>query len=581
MDTTSTYLKYKNLVEVIQEKQEETTRGITFIEDDEDERFLSYGLLYEKAQTLLYQLQSNGLKPGDELVFQVDKNYNFILTFWACLLGGIIPVPVTTASNDRFKSKLFNIWSSLNNPYLISFKKHLEKLELFAAGDNPDRRFNRIKARTILLNDLEKNQNGKKGVIYYPEGNDIAFIQFSSGSTNQSKGVVLTHKNLLANINGLIKKFNPPGTGDRLLSWMPLTHDMGLICFHLTPTTANWSHFIIPTTLFIRYPSIWLKKSFQHKITITSSPNFGYKHVLRFFNPASMPQVNLSTVRLIVNGAEPISAELCQTFLEEMAPLGLKSKAMFPGYGLAEASVAVSLPRAEQGMTVLYVDRNSIHFDRQIKEVEKENGLSFVEVGTAVEGCCLKIANDSGQEVGDRVIGHILIKGDNVTAGYYNNREATEKAVHADGWLDTGDLGFLRDGQLVITGRVKDTIFANGHTYFAHDIEYAAEDLPGFKLNRTAVVGVFNHQLQMDEIICFVLYRKNQMQEFLFLARELKKWVVKKAGVGISKVIPVKQIPLTSSGKIQRFILKEQYLNGDFDSVQEELTGISQLLIKN
>jgi surfactin family lipopeptide synthetase A len=237
MNDTEKFLTYKNLVEVILDKQEQVNKGVTFIEGDEEERFISYRHLYEKALTFLYHLQNKGLKPGDELVFQVDNNFQFILIFWACLLGHIIPVPVTTAANDRFKSKLFSIWKSLNNPYLITFKKHLEKLELFAGEDNLGNTFNRIKRNTILLNEIE--ESGKQGKIYYPGESDIAFIQFSSGSTSQSKGVVLTHKNLMTNLKAIIKGLQPPAAGDRFFSWMPLTHDMGLIGFHLAPTAAD------------------------------------------------------------------------------------------------------------------------------------------------------------------------------------------------------------------------------------------------------------------------------------------------------------------------------------------------------
>ncbi len=572
MNAAEKFLIYKNLVEVIQAEQEQVNKGVTFIEGDEEERFISYRHLYEKALTFLYHLQNKGLKPGDELVFQVDNNFQFILTFWACLLGHIIPVPVTTAANDRFKSKLFSIWKSLNNPYLITFKKHLEKLALFAAEDNLGNMFNHIKRKTILLDEME--ESGKEGKIYYPGESDIAFIQFSSGSTSQSKGVVLTHKNLMTNLKAIIKGLQPPAAGDRTFSWMPLTHDMGLIGFHLTPTTADWPHFIMPTPLFIRYPSLWLKKISQHKITLTSSPNFGYKHVLRFCNAAKMDGVDLSTLRVIVNGAEPISAELCNTFLGEMAPLGLKSKAMFPVYGLAEASLAVSFSEPEEEVAVTYIDRNSLNIGQKVKEVEKDNGLPLVEVGTPIAGCSIKIVAGNDEELADRAVGHILIKGDNVTSGYYNNKEATDAVIHADGWLDTGDLGFLRDGRLVITGRVKDTIFANGYTYFSHDIESAVEDLPGFKINRTAAVGVYNPRLQGDEIICFVLFKKKDLSEFLPLALELKKWVVKKVGVGISRVIPVQQIPTTTSGKIQRYRLKEAFSRGEFDPVLQEISAL-------
>lgn len=575
MDTAKKFPNYKNLVEVIRDRQEERDRGITFVEDDEKEQIISYHRLYEEALTRLYHLQDKGLKPEDELVFQIDNNCDFIITFWACLLGHIIPVPVTTAANDRYILKLFSIWKSLNKPYLITFKKHLDKLNQFAGEANTGNTFSQIKANAIFLDDIEGS--GKHGRIYYPMETDIAFIQFSSGSTSQSKGVVLTHKNLMTNLKAIIKGLQPPAAGDRTLSWMPLTHDMGLIGFHLTPIVANWFQFIMPTPLFIRNPSLWLRKVCEHKATLTSSPNFGYKHVLRFFNPGKMAGLDLSSVRLIFNGAEPISAELCNKFLDEMAPFGLQRKAMFPVYGLAEASLAVSFSEPDEEMAAAVVDRDSLHIGQKVKEVDMGNGLSLVEVGTPVDNCSLKIVAASKEEVGDRVVGHILIKGENVTSGYYNNLEATKETITPDGWLDTGDLGFLRDGRLVITGRVKETIFANGHTYFSHDIESAAEEVEGFQVNRAAAVGVYNPQLQCDEIICFVLFKKNDITDFLPLAMALKKWVVKKVGVGVSYVIPVKHIPTTTSGKIQRYRLKEAFLDGEFDPLLREIGALQNM----
>ncbi|UCH94139.1 MAG: AMP-binding protein [Candidatus Aminicenantes bacterium] len=569
--TTQNLSIYKNLVEVIQDKHTSGC-GITFVEGSDNETFISYRGLYERALKILYNLQNFGIEPGHELVFQVGNNFDFVSIFWACILGHIIPIPLALAYIERHRFKLYNAWGFLDNPYLIISKNDIPGLAQFSAENKLDRQYDVIKQKTIYIEDMEKEDG--KGEIYYPREEDTAFIQFSSGSTSQSKGVILTHKNLLINICDIVKGYQSLDREERMLSWVPLTHDMGIIALHMVSLVADWDQFLMPTRLFTLNPSMWLKKISEHKITYTGSTTFGYKHTLRFFDPGKNKDLDLSWLRLISTGAEPISAEICHDFYHTLAPFGLKKTAILPGYGLAEASVVVTLTEPGQEVIEVHLDRNKINIGQKVSPMGKNSGnaVTFVDVGKPVDHCSVKIVDQNHREVGEEIVGHIQVKGGNVTSGYYNNKKATLSTITPDGWVDTGDLGFLKDGRLVITGRVKDTIFVHGLTYYAHDIEFVCGELAGLKYTRTAACGVFNPQLPSEEIICFVEYKRGDLKYFQLLAAAIRKHVVKRVGAVVSRVIPVQKIPITTSGKTQRYRLKEAYLKGEFDPVLRELS---------
>lgn len=570
--TTDRLMSYRNLIEVLENNQN-AAHGITFIEGKDNERYVSYHNLYHRALRILYNLQNRGLKPGDELVFQVADNFDFVSIFWASFLGGIIPVPLTVADANWRRLKLFQVLGTLNNPFLVILKSDLHALAQFSEEKNLNAVFGKMQKKIILLEEID--QDSGEGKLHFPKESDLAFIQFSSGSTSDPKGVMLTHGNVLANTRAIIKGLKSPEKGDSMIAWMPLTHDMGLTIFHLTPTVACWDHFLMPPSLFIRHPLLWLDVISKYGITIGGSPNFGCKHVLKFIKTDSNATWNLSLLRAIVNGAEPISAEVCRQFFDRLACFGLKRTAMLPTYGLAEATVVVTFTEPETEIVEVTVERHSLNIGERIKESDQNSigTVTFVEVGSPV-GNLVKVTDENGVEMGDRVVGHVLIKGENVTSGYYNNREATARAFNGDGWLDTGDLGFFRNGRLVITGRAKDVIFVNGVNYYSHDLEYLCEELEEYILsvNKIAVCGIYNPERQTDEVVCFVVFRNKKSEEFIPLAQAIKKHLTQKAGVGITQVVPVKQIPVTTSGKIQRSKLREAYQKGEFDKIIEELS---------
>ncbi len=564
-------MKSTSLIEILKHRSTLKTVGITFIESSEHADFLSYSELYDLSVKALATLQHKGLKPGNELVFQVEDNKIFIITFWACLLGGIIPVPLSVGRNKDHRKKLFNVWEVLNNPYLITTEKLAGNLKKFSIESPWENSWRKIEAHLVEQKDLLQTTN--EAILHPVKENDIAFIQFSSGSTGSPKGVVLTHKNLITNIKAIAAAaaYSPE---DSTLSWMPLTHDMGMIGFHLNPLFSQMNQYLIPTSLFVRRPALWLDKATEYKINILCSPNFGYKYIIKHCPPSGTYGWDLSHVRLLYNGAEPISEKLCDSFLDRMANYGLRKTAMCPVYGLAEATLAVSISSLDAEVLSYQVDRNRVNLGDKVSASDRlENSISFVNVGKAINDCLIRITDNDHLPVADEVIGHLQIKGDNVTAGYYNNRVETQKIITPDQWLDTGDLAFIKEGNVYITGRAKDIIFINGQNYYPHDIEEMAIVVDGVELNKVVVVGYFNRESQRDESIAFVYY-KAKVETFVPVAQALKETINIQAGFQLDRVLPVRDIPRTTSGKLQRFKLLKRYQNGDFEDVESTLNHL-------
>lgn len=561
-----------NLITILKERSIQDNKGITFIEGSKQETFLSFKALYHSALKALSFFQQQGIRQKDELVFQVEDNRAFVIAFWACILGGIIPVPLTPGKNDDQRKKLFNIWPILNNPYLLISQQDSNKLTKDFSADV----YNGVSISSRRIIDIDAIYSVQSdGEIFDAQENDTAFIQFSSGSTGNPKGVILTHQSLITNMKAISKAagYSP---SDTTINWMPLTHDMGLIGFHLNPLFIGMHQYLMPVSLFIRRPAIWLDKASEHKVSILCSPNFGYEYVMKHCRQAAEYNWDLSQVRLMYNGAEPVSEKLCRRFLERLSVSGLKSNAMCPVYGLAEATLAVSVSRLEDDIISLHVNRQWLNpGDRILLQQAGEQVVSFVNLGKAVDDCTIRITDDGGCAVEEEIVGHIEIKGSSVTSGYYNDANATRRIITPDGWLKTGDIGFISDGALYVTGRAKDIVFVNGQNYYPPDIERVAEEVDGIELNQIAVASLFNEAEQKEEVAAFLAHKDN-LEAFLPIAMSLKRLINDKTGLDIKRVIPVRHMPRTTSGKLQRFRLAEQLRNGDFEAVELALNQLMQ-----
>jgi acyl-CoA synthetase (AMP-forming)/AMP-acid ligase II/acyl carrier protein len=547
-------------------------RSITYLEAENEARAVSFAELHERALGILYHLQRLGARRGDKLILFLSSNEQFIDAFWAAILGGIVPVPVALGISDEHRHKLLRIAQRLGAPYLYTERRSLERIGSFAASVGADTVFEGLKARSFLVDGLD--DISRPGSVQRVVPADTAFIQFSSGSTSEPKGVVLSHANILANARG-VSEFCRFTSDDVSVSWMPLTHDMGLIGFHLMMFASRIHAHLMPTELFIRRPLLWLTFAARVRASILCSPNFGYKHYLKVLGERAPEGLDLSAVRLIFNGAEPISVELCEEFLGRLEPAGLPRNSMFPVYGLAEASLAVSFPAVGAPLKTLALDRHRMNSGDPVTAVAAgdRDAVRLVSEGTAIPYCRVRVTDDSDQPLPEDRIGHVHISGENVTRGYFEDPQANAASFTADGWLRTGDLGLFHAGELYISGRAKEIIFVNGQNYYPHDLEAIAQRAPGLELGKVAAAGVRARGAQTEELLMFVLHRGG-MPEFLPLASQVARLVNEQTGLEVAAVVPVKRIPKTTSGKMQRHLLEESYLAGEFDGELRELAAL-------
>jgi acyl-CoA synthetase (AMP-forming)/AMP-acid ligase II/acyl carrier protein len=338
-------------------------------------------------------------------------------------------------------------------------------------------------------------------------------------------------------------------------------------------------NYLMPTDLFVRRPLLWLSVASRIGATILCSPNFGYRHYLKVLGDRPVDELDLSAVRVIFNGAEPISVPLANEFLERLAPAKLKRNAMFTVYGLAEASLAVTFPPLNSPMQTLTLNRHKLGVGDEIVRVDAaaRDSIELVSEGVAIPYSRVRIAGDDDQPLPEGRVGHVHISGANVTRGYYENPQANAEAFTADKWLKTGDLGVIVDGNLYITGRAKEIIFVNGQNYYPHDLEAIAQRVPGLELGKVVAAGARPRGAQTEQLVVFVLHR-GDMEEFLPIATEVGRLINEQVGLEVAEVVPVKRIPKTTSGKIQRHLLEESFVNGEFDEPLQQLAALRQTL---
>jgi len=587
---------FSTLVDAL-ESNRSNNKSVTYIEASDSEESVTYQQLYDRALGLLGSFQRQGVSEGDELIIFTKNNRQFVDAFWACLFGGIVPVPVAVGISDEHRAKLFRIFNKLQNPYLYTDQENSKRLQAYAECHDTPVTMERVTKTTIIadagvgggvdVTSLGVTNPGvtNPGVTNPGVKADIkpesrAFIQFSSGSTSEPKGVILTHHNLMTTIVAIAER-GQYSADDISLSWMPLTHDLGLIGFHLSMVVYDMNQYLMPTDLFSRRPLVWLKKAAEHKASILTSPNFGFKHFLKTYTPEKFSQIDLSSIRLILNGAEPISIDLCRQFLDTMAAHNLRRSAMYTVYGLAEACLGVSLPIPGKEFEYVSVDRHAVKVGDQVTflPVDHSDALHFAIEGPVVVDCEVKITDFNNATLPHNHIGEVQIRGANVTAGYYNDDAANAAAFTGGGWMNTGDVGFFYQDQLVITGRTKDIIFINGQNYYPHDLESIALRCPQLELGKVVACGLTQDIAKESMLLVFILFR-GALSEFGAIAAEVKRLINEQMCLEVTHVIPVKQIPKTTSGKIQRHSLAEQYWRGEYNQVLSEIAGMNLAQVK-
>lgn len=542
-----------------------TSAGIVFVQSDNSDRIVPYSDVLVRAAARLQELRANGLAVGDKVVLLVGDNEQFVISFWACILGGIIPAPLVCPPSFAVVSdplrKLEAVWAHLGRPVVMGDPSLGAALKTIGEG---------LAGARVLIPGIEQRDFAPAELVD-PENLDAtAFIQFSSGSTGQPKGVVLSHLNLLTNIEAMGDGLAATSS-DRFLSWMPYFHDMGLIGLHLLPIALSCTQINMSPMKFVKLPVLWLRKAQQHGATISASPNFGYQRVLEKMTDEDVASLDLSALRLIVNGAEPISCKLMRAFEDRLAPAGLRQHAVFPVYGMAEASLGVTFPGPGTATVTRLVDRAALAKHGRIVAAAPGDtaALELADEGGPVGSTDIRIVDDADRVVEEGRVGHIHIRGDNVTRGYFENPVAN-RATFCEGWLRTGDLGFVCDGRLTVTGRSKDIIFVNGQNYFAFDVEECASEVADVAEHRAVAVGWHDQASGTEHVALFIGVKPQlpagRSREDVY--RDVWLRIAQTIGVQIDVIVPLKAVPKTTSGKVQRYRLLEELLSGALDDVR-------------
>jgi fatty-acyl-CoA synthase len=388
---------------------------------------------------------------------------------------------------------------------------------------------------------------------------DLCFLQFTSGSTNLPKGVMVSHRNLIANADAFL---GPEGADRReddvTVTWLPLYHDMGLIGFVLGTIIWDIPSVLLPTEAFARRPTMWMQAMHDYGGTIMFAPSFAYGLAVKRTRDKDLEGLDLSKIRIAGCGAEPINPQVLRAFVERFAPVGFDANALMPAYGMAESTLAITFhPRGEP----IRVDRVSAAAIRTGKATPAKAGedcLELVACGRAFSGHTLEVVDDMRCALPEREVGEIIVRGPSVTAGYFQNPEATTES-HRAGWLHTGDLGYLAEGNLYVCGRMKDLIIIRGANYYPQDIEWSLADVPG--LRRDNVVA-FSVVADGDETL--VIAAEGNSSDAVELRQAIASKVTETHGLVVSRVAVVRigSLPKTSSGKAQRRTTKQLFEQG-------------------
>ncbi|WP_237302783.1 beta-ketoacyl synthase N-terminal-like domain-containing protein [Streptomyces sp. S063] len=486
-----------------------------------------------------------GVAPGTCVPLLADRSEDFQPMFWGAVAAGLVPVPL--APDAR---RVLPVWEHLGRPLLVVDASTAPLLDELPEG-----------ARALALDALREGPVLRESA---PGGrDDVAFLQFSSGSTGAPKGVEVTHRAVLANLEQ-IRAASALSADDVVVSWMPYFHDMGLIGTHLAPLAARARQVKIGPLSFAKRPRLWFEVAARHRATVLSAANFALALAVRRVPADVLARLDLSAVRLLLVGAEPIAPAVWRAFAARTRPAGLDPAAAQPVYGLAEATLAVTFPPPGDVAEPLVLDRASLSGGVAVDAEPGVGAVELMDVGRPVAGCAVRIVDDEGEVLGDRRVGHIMVRGPQLARGYHGLPRASAETF-TEGWLRTGDLGFLRNGRLCVTGRHKDVLFLNGRTFHATDLEEVAAGTPGLPPGAPAVVGSTDPVTGAERVVVFVPWARPPREAAEVLERVAAR--VREALLHDDVrvlALPPGAFPRTTSGKLQRRRLRERFEAGAF-----------------
>ena len=519
---------------------------------------LSYGLLRQNARITAQRLLGFNLPRGSRVAIVADTSPEFVELFFACRYAGLVPfampIPVNLGSHAIYVQQLKGMLESSQASIALANIDYVGFLEEAAAGvEHIVWAGTPAKLSELPILDIELQSN-------HPD--ETAYLQFTSGSTRTPRGVIITERALMCNLQGIVRNGLEIKPDDRSASWLPFYHDMGLVGLVLAPMVTQISVDYLATRDFAIRPLQWLRLISRNRCTVAFSQPFGLKLCTLRVRESDLKELDLSSWRAAGIGAEMIRPETLRNFAEKFASAGFDENAFLPCYGLAESTLAVTFSKIGEGCKSIQVDSKTLIDKRMAARLQADGRKQneFVNCGRPLPGHIVKIVDENGQQLSEMMVGSVLVHGDSVMTGYYNNLEETNKALKSGNWLDTGDIGFLFEGDLFITGRRTDVIIVNGRNIRAQDIEELAEQQPEVRSREASAFGI-NDEDGTTTIVLVIECRLTSVAERQSLIIRLQQLVYMAFGVNcVVELVPPHTLPRTSSGKLSRFAARQGYI---------------------
>jgi fatty-acyl-CoA synthase len=535
-------------------------RGLNF-HDPRGQLSHAYGYaeLRRDAVACAYRLIAHGVQPKERIALIAETGAEFAALFFGAVYAGAwpvpLPLPTSFGGRDSYIDQLA-VQVGSAEPVLFLYPAELASM----AG---------AAAKVVGVEGLDwesfAERPAPKEALPAAQPDDICYLQYSSGSTRFPHGVAVTHRALLNNLAAHSHGMRVIDS-DRCISWLPWYHDMGLVGCLLSPVANQMSVDYLKTEDFARRPLAWLDLISRNPGTSMSySPTFGYDICARRIGSQSKvaERFDLSRWRVAGNGADMIRPDVMQAFVDAFADAGFDARSFLPSYGLAEATLAVSIMPPGEGIVVELVEETLLSGGTAADRDRPQRYRAIVNCGKPVKDMQIAIRDEEGRPLPDRAIGRVFVRGPSIMAGYFRDEEATEACLSADHWLDTGDMGYLSDGYVYIVGRAKDMIIINGRNHWPQDIEWAVEQLPGFKAGDIAAFAITTPGGEETPAV-LVQCRTSDAGERERLREEIRERVRSITGMNcVIELVPPRTLPRTSSGKLSRAKARNLYLSGE------------------
>ncbi|NUQ76083.1 MAG: fatty acyl-AMP ligase [Polyangiaceae bacterium] len=561
----------RTFLDVLRDNAVYADRQVTFVRSNGSERSVSYAELWNESKRRAGALFNMGLQKGDRIALILPEPDEFVLTFIGALAAGIVAVPMyppqTLAKLEAYGDTVRHVLAASGARALVTsdaLRPLIEQNLLASLADGAE-----STGGTRLVLERELREGGETPGDLPPISlDDLAFLQFTSGSTSRPKGVMVTHRNLSVNSHAIMFDGLRSTPADKGVSWLPLYHDMGLIGFVIAPLYALVQVMFLPTMAFIRRPSLWLEAIHRFRGTITFAPNFAFALAARAVTETQSASWDLSSMRALGCGAEPISADVLRVFLARFKKHGLRPESILPSYGMAEATLAITFSDVDGPLVTDQVDVDSMRRGLA-KRAEGNSQMELVSCGRPFPGHELAIMSPTGFPLGEREVGEIWLRGPSVTAGYFNDAEATVETF-GGGWLKTGDLGYLAGGELYICGRAKDLIILNGKNYYPQDIERVVSKVEGVREGQCVAFSRLD-QAGAEIAVVVAESAKKSAEAAAAIGQAIVQAVRSEMGVQVGEVYLIRRgtLPKTSSGKVRRKETKRRLDEGELELVTD------------